>query len=176
MTSRKHVLYILASKNQTLVFRRRWEFRCHVPKGCLVETHMQSPNLRISAVKRSWWWFKEADLKARGAAFCMSSSKKATPSLQLLNHWLSVLSTRGMKMTQETDLEVLVGDGMTRKRGSAGTRLSLLSIASCGFWESVTNCLEYLYEWNFLSLYPGQWYCSSINCLSVSWWRLHQTA
>lgn len=45
----------------------------------------------------------------------MLSSKKATPSLQLLNHWLSVLSTRGMKMTQETDLEVLVGDGMTRR-------------------------------------------------------------
>ena len=33
-----------------------------------------------------------------------------------------------------------------QKRGSAGTRLSLLSIASCGFWESGTNCLEYLYE------------------------------
>ena len=76
----------------------------------------------------------------------MSSSKEVIPSLQLLNHWLSVLSTRGMKMTQETDLEALVGDGMTRKRGSVGTRLSFLSIASCGFWESVTNCLEYLYE------------------------------
>lgn len=76
----------------------------------------------------------------------MSSSKEVIPSLQLLNHWLSVLSTRGMKMTQETDLEALVGDGMTRKRGSVRTRLSFLSIASCGFWESVTNCLEYLYE------------------------------
>ena len=106
----------------------------------------------------------------------MLSSKEVTPSLQLLNHWFSVLSTHGMKMTQEIDLEALVGDGITRKRGSVETRLSFLSIASCGFWESVTNCLEYLYEWNFLSLHPGQWYCSSISCLSVSWWRLHQTA
>lgn len=76
----------------------------------------------------------------------MLSSKEVTPSLQLLNNWLLVLPTRGMKMTQETDLEVLVGDGMARKRGGAGARLSLPSIASYGFWESVTNCLEYLYE------------------------------
>jgi len=76
----------------------------------------------------------------------MLSSKEVTPSLQLLNHWFSVLSTHGMKMTQEIDLEALVGDGITRKRGSVETRLSFLSIASCGFWESVTNCLEYLYE------------------------------
>lgn len=39
----------------------------------------------------------------------------------------------GMKVTQKTNWETLVGDGMTRRRGSAGTGLCIFSIVSRGF-------------------------------------------
>ena len=40
---------------------------------------------------------------------------------------------RGMKVTKKTNWEALVGDGTTRRRGSAGTGLSILPIVSWGF-------------------------------------------
>lgn len=55
----------------------------------------------------------------------------------------------GMKVMQKTNWETPVGDGTTRRRGSAGTGLCI-TIVSRGFCESVTNCMGNLYEGNFL--------------------------